>query len=131
MADGDLVVDASVVVEVLLGTPVAGVVEERLAGRALHAPAHFDSEVLSALGRLWRAGIASERVVAAGLRELASSPIARHALPPLLAGAWRGRNNVRLADALYVELGRLLGATVVTRDTRLAAAVPSVELVSG
>jgi len=37
-------------------------------------------------------------------------------------GIWALRANVTAYDAAYVILARLLGATLVTRDTRLAKA---------
>jgi predicted nucleic acid-binding protein len=46
----------------------------------------------------------------------------------LLNGAWKLRHNLRLVDALYVELGNRLESPVVTTDARLAAASPVVEL---
>ncbi len=53
MSDG-VIVDASAMVDLLLGTELSNSVAERLRGQQLHAPAHFDAEVLSALGRLHR-----------------------------------------------------------------------------
>lgn len=51
-----VVVDASAMVEALVGTRLGGATRTRLRGCELHAPAHLDTEVLSALGRLHRAG---------------------------------------------------------------------------
>lgn len=50
-------------------------------------------------------------------------------LPPLLEGAWARHHNVRLVDALYIELGSQLGATIITTDSGMSAASPNVELV--
>jgi predicted nucleic acid-binding protein len=86
--------------------------------------------VLSALGRISRAGRVSEVRVAEALGDLATAPIQRHPLPPLVAGAWARRHNISLRDALYVELASQLGATVVTTDARLAAATSLAELIS-
>ena len=52
----EAVLDASALVDLLLGNEVGGAVRRRIAGHVLHAPAHVDAEVLSALGRLHRAG---------------------------------------------------------------------------
>jgi predicted nucleic acid-binding protein len=41
-----LVVDASAVVDFLVGSPLGAKVGECLSGSELHAPAHFDAEVL-------------------------------------------------------------------------------------
>jgi len=87
----------------------------------LHAPAHLDAEVLSALGRLHRAGELNHAIVSAALRELAIAPIRRHPLAGLLADAWERRSEYRLVDALYVELSLSLGpAALLTTDVRLA-----------
>ena len=51
----ELVIDASAMVDLLLGGPLGEAVGRRLRGHALHAPAHLAAEVLSALGRLSRA----------------------------------------------------------------------------
>jgi len=91
-------------------------------------PGHFDAEVLSALGRLHRANELTASEVEASLRDLAALPVERHGLETLL-GAWGRRSNLRLADALYVELAVNLGARLVTTDGRLAAQ-PQVEVLS-
>ena len=51
-----LVLDASAMVDLLLGASSAPVIRQRLQGSDLHVPSHFDAEVLSALGRLHRGG---------------------------------------------------------------------------
>lgn len=118
-------------VDLLVGTPLASPIEARLRGCSLHTPAHFDAEVLSALGRLQRSGQMSVRQAPSRISRVASAPIERHLLTPLLEGAWRRRDNLRMVDALYVELAENLGATIVTTDAGLASASPAAELVSG
>lgn len=125
-----LVVDASAMVDLLLGAARAPAIRDRLRGSELHAPAHFDAEVLSALGRLERAGHLAASDAEDRLQRLADAPLERHPLPGLLVGAWQRRHNLRLVDALYVELGTSLDAPLLTVDTGLAAAAPMVELVT-
>ncbi len=125
-----LVLDASALVEALIGTPQGVAVRQRLRGCELHAPAHLDAEALSALGRLHRAGELDAKTVSAALSEIALAPIVRHPLARLLAGAWAERDQLRLVDALYVELAAALHATLLTTDRRLARARSGVELVS-
>lgn len=125
-----LILDASAMVDLLVGSPVAPAVQRRLSGRELHVPAHFDAEVLSALGRLKRAGEMTTRQVTARLERVTAAPLRRHLLAPLLKGAWKLRHNLRLVDALYIELGKQLDAPVVTTDTRLAAASSVAELMA-
>jgi predicted nucleic acid-binding protein len=122
-----VVVDASAIVEVLVGTMFAGAVRARLRHTVWHAPAHLDAEVLSALGRIGRAGRLQDSDVDARLGLLASMPVQREPLPPLLPGAWARRADLRLVDALYVELAHRLDAPLITTDQRLARATPLAE----
>jgi predicted nucleic acid-binding protein len=127
-----LVLDASAVVEALLGTDLGVKVRGRMRGCQLHAPAHLDAEVLSALGRLHRAGELEQSAVAAALDELAAAPIERHQLASLLSGAWGRRENQRLLDALYSELAASLDSSaLLTTDARLARAENRAELIDG
>ena len=48
-------------------------------------------------------------------------------LGPLLGGAWKKRHNLRLVDALYVELASHLDARIATTDAGLAAASNSAD----
>jgi predicted nucleic acid-binding protein len=125
-----LVLDASALVEALIGTTIGTSVRARMRACELHAPAHLDAEVLSALGRLHRAGDLNEALVSNALGELAVAPITRHHLAPLLAGAWAARDRLRLVDALYVELSNALVARLLTTDARLARAHDATELVT-
>ena len=120
MTPGPVVVDASVLVDWFVREELAGAILLRIDGAALHAPAHVDHEVLSALGRLHRAGAVSAATVSRHLEDLAEAPIERHPVAPLVAGAWRRRQRLRLADALYVELATELDVPLVTTDLRLA-----------
>ena len=109
-------------VDLLVGTDLASSIETHLHDSEVHAPAHFDAEVLSALGRLHRASHLTTRQVTDRVDLVASSPIIRHPLAPLLTGAWRRRGNLRLVDALYVELASQLDTLIVTTDRGLASA---------
>lgn len=125
----DLVVDASAMVDALAGTTLGPAVTARLRDQTLHAPAHFDAEVLSALGRLHRAGVLSVRQVGTRLGRLQAAPVQRHQLAPLLTGAWRRRHNLRLVDALYAQLADDLGVALVTTDAGLSIAAAHGELI--
>jgi len=117
-----VVLDASAAVELLLRTPAGRKAEAALRSHRVAVPAHFDAEVLSALGRLARAGDLADKFVEPILNELARAPFVRYTLQPLLATAWGLRHNLALRDALYVTLARRLGAQLVTADARLAEA---------
>lgn len=126
----EAVADASALVDLLLGNDQGEAVHRRLAGHALHAPAHVDAEVLSALGRLNRAGTIKADDVDTMLHDLAAAPIQRHPVTGLLLGAWSRRNQLRLADALYVQLATFRGLPLITTDRRLLV-VSGVEVVGG
>ena len=126
----EVVVDASALVDLLLDNALGGAVRRRIAGHVLHAPAHMDAEVLSVLGRLHRAGELDPNGVESRLREMAEAPIRRHPLAALLLGAWARRQELRLVDALYVELAVSRGVLLVTTDRRLHA-TPSADVVIG
>lgn len=127
--DRKAVVDASAMVDLLVGSPLGAAVRRRLEDRELHAPSHFDAEVLSALGRLHRAEKLSAREVTLRLAQVAVAPLHRHELAPLLEGAWKRRHRIRLVDALYAELAARLDAPLLTTDGGLAAAWPGAVLI--
>ncbi|HEY6634237.1 MAG TPA: type II toxin-antitoxin system VapC family toxin [Acidimicrobiia bacterium] len=122
-----LVIDASAMVDYLVGSPLAGRVAERITDNEIFVPAHFDAEVLSALGRLQRGGVLSEAQVEERLALTAQAPFHRELLGPLLEGAWARHHNVRLVDALYIELANRVDATLITTDSGMSAASDDAE----
>jgi predicted nucleic acid-binding protein len=119
-----IVVDASAIVEALLGTAAAERVEEKLfdRGETIHAPHLIDLEVTQILRRYAISReIAAERCRTA-LEDMQAFPLIRHAHDLLLPRIWELRQNVSAYDGAYVALAEFLGATLVTRDRRLAAA---------
>jgi predicted nucleic acid-binding protein len=120
-----VVVDAAAVVDLICDFPAAEPYRAALASAtAVAAPAHLDAEVLSALGRLQRAGRltrATERVDA-----LAAFGARRWPLPPLLAPAWALVDRIATRDALYVALAASLDAVLVTTDGRLRRAAAEI-----
>lgn len=128
IADGEaLVLDASAIVDLLVGAESAVAIRVRLLSGQLHAPAHFDAEVLSALGRLNRAGHLPAAAVSSLLPRVANARIHRHPVGHLLVGAWDRRGELSLADALYVELAERMDAPIISTDDRLVAAAPRAE----
>lgn len=118
----EAVLDASALIDLLLDNDLGGAVRRRISGHALHAPAHVDAEVLSALGRLHRAGELEASSVEFMLRSLMAAPIQRHPVTELVLGTWARRHQLRLVDALYVELAVSRGVPLITTDRRLHAA---------
>jgi predicted nucleic acid-binding protein len=124
-----LVIDASVVVEVLRRSHRGDAVAVRMQGATLAAPGHLDAEVLSALGRLVRAGDADAAEVTQALDLLVRLPVERLPIAPLVQRAWELRENIALRDGLYIACAETLDATLLTLDGRLARSAPvSVEL---
>ena len=124
----DLVLDASAMVDLLLGEQFGAAVTTRISGHTLNAPAHFDAEVLSALGRMSRAGDLSPETVERDLEFLVTAPIHMHDLSQLVLDAWQKRHQLRLVDALYVQLAINLNCPLITTDARLKSS-PNVEVV--
>lgn len=119
-----IVVDASALLELLLGTATGAAIDRVVRSAAVAvAPAHVDAEVLSALGRLERTSQISPEVVDGCLADLAAMPMTRVPLPGLLAGAWALRANIAVHDALYVVVAQRTGATLITVDRRLYRAL--------
>jgi len=117
-----IVVDASVVVELLLGTAAGRAAEGRLFGRraTLHAPHLMDVEAAHALRRYWLSAELDTARAAEAFADLADLPITRHEHALLLPRIWQLRDNLTAYDATYVALSEALDATLVTRDARLA-----------
>jgi predicted nucleic acid-binding protein len=119
------VVDVATVVDLICNFPAAEPFRGTLAAAtSVAAPAHMDAEVLSALGRLQRAGRltrAAERVDA-----LAAFGARRWPLQPLLLPAWALGDRIAARDALYVALAASLGAVLITTDGRLRRAATGV-----
>jgi predicted nucleic acid-binding protein len=120
-----IVVDASVVVEVLLGAPAAAPIQRRLfdGGETLHAPHLLDIEVTHAVRRYAARGEIDGQRGRAALTDLADFPLYRYPHDPLLLRIWDLRHNFTAYDAVYVALAEELGFPLITRDRRLAGAV--------
>ncbi len=119
-----LVVDASVVVEVLRRSERGDAVAMAMRGATLAAPAHLDAEVLSALGRLVRAGDAQPATVSHAFDRLVRLPVERYPIAPLVQRAWALRKSIALRDGLYVACAETLTATLLTLDGRLTRSAP-------
>ena len=118
-----LIVDASVLFEIVADTPDAEVLRARLTEDPDQAAPHLiDAEVLSVIQAHHRNGRLDATAANQAVDDLRSWPGERWPHRPLLERAWELRGNVRSYDALYVSLAEGLDATLVTRDRRLAGA---------
>jgi predicted nucleic acid-binding protein len=118
-----IVPDASVVLDLLLRLPGCETIERRLfdSEETLHAPHLLDLEVAPVLRRYaGRREIDAERG-RASLELLTRFPLRRYPHEPLVPRIWALRANLTAYDAAYVALAEGLGATLVTRDRKLAA----------
>lgn len=118
-----IVVDASALLEVLLRTPDAHGVEERLFNQreTLHAPHLIDVEIARVIRRYATKKEIDGKTGGAALDSLAMFPLHRYPHDLLLPRVWELRNNISAHDAVYVSLAEALGAPLLTRDRRLAA----------
>ena len=118
-----LVVDASCLYEVVADTARSGAVRAGLAADPEHAaPSVVDVEVLSVIRRDHLLGRLDPTSATQAVADLRDWPGERFSHQPLLDRVWELRGSVRAWDGFYVALAEVLQATLVTADTRLAAA---------
>ncbi len=119
-----IVLDASVMVEVLLNRPSV----ERLVYRLfdpdeeLHAPHLIDLEVAQVFRRYQLSGEMSPQHARQALLAFARMPLERHPHWPFLERIWELRRNLTAHDAAYVALAEALNAPLLTCDRALASA---------
>jgi predicted nucleic acid-binding protein len=119
-----IVVDASVVVELLMRTDQGRHAKDRLFGgnATLHAPHLLDVEIAHGLRRLHAAGQFDANRGREALQDLAAMRIYRYPHDLLLTRIWELRDNLTAYDATYVALAEVLRAPLLTCDRRLARA---------
>jgi predicted nucleic acid-binding protein len=117
-----IVLDASAIVELLLGTERGRIVGARIADptQALHVPHLVDVEIVHALRRYVQAGDLDPTSARDALAVLHDLDVERHSHEPLLDRVWALRGNLTTYDAVYVALAEALDAKLLTCDARLA-----------
>jgi predicted nucleic acid-binding protein len=119
-----IVLDASAAIDWLLQTAVGLQIEERLYSRreSLHSPHLLDLEVTQVLRRLVGEGAVSAPRADQAIQDLLDLRLTRYPHFVFMPHIWRLRDNLSAYDAAYVALAENLGATLITRDARLASA---------
>ncbi len=82
----------------------------------------MDLEVAQGLRRYVASGQLDARRGSLALDHLAELDLARYPHQPLMPRIWSLRQNLTAYDSAYVALAEALGATLLTRDRRLAGA---------
>ena len=115
-----IVLDASVVVELLINGPVADSIRRDLDGRndSFLVPHLLDIEVVSAIRRLVGNRLDSYRSKQL-LTGLADLPAERFAHTPLLGRIWELRHNFTAYDAAYIALAEATNSVLYTCDEKL------------
>ncbi len=117
-----IVLDASVVVELLLNGPAANSISTALSEqrRLFLAPHLLDVEVASAL----RSMVAGKRLDSHRSEQLlvglATLPVKRFPHVPMLGRMWELRHNFTAYDAAYIALAETTKSVLFTCDSKLA-----------
>lgn len=114
--------DASAVLDQLLGTPRGGRVSALMAAEVgpMIAPHLIDLEVAQVLRRLEAAGQITPARALQALNDHRQLGIVGFDHSPLLPRIWELRANLTAYDAAYVALAEATHATLVTSDAKLA-----------
>jgi predicted nucleic acid-binding protein len=125
-----IVLDASAAIDWLLQSAAGQRIESRIysRGESLHAPHLLDLEVAQVLRRMVREAVVSTVRADQAIQDLLDLRVTRYPHNLFLPHIWRLRNNLSAYDAAYVVLAQELGATLVTRDSRLASASRGVKV---
>lgn len=118
-----VVLDASAAVTLLIDPGPAGeAVAARLDGASVLAPTLLPFEVANVLRRRRNAALLSEAEASLAHARLLDLPIDLWPWEAVARRAWRLGTNLTSYDAAYVALAEQVGATLLTRDARIASA---------
>lgn len=116
-----IVLDASVVVELLSNGPLADSIRRALAGRSdsFIVPHLLDVEAMSALRHLAAAHRVDSHRSEQFLAALSALPAERYSHTPLLGRIWELRHNFTAYDAAYIALAEATDSILYTSDEKL------------
>lgn len=117
-----IVVDASVVIDLLLGSgsPAGEALAAHYrAGEVVGAPHLIDAEVGQGMRRFVLAGDLSDTLATAMVDDLLDLPIRRYPYRRLLARAFELRANASVYDGLYLALAEAVQSPHITGDAAL------------
>jgi len=122
-----IVVDSSVILEVLLRTKSAQAIEKKIfsKGQTLHAPHLIDLEIAQVIRRYTFAGEITPERGSQAIEDLIDFRISRYSHDILLPRIWDLRSNMTAYDAAYVTLAEVLNVPLLTRDAKLARSLGS------
>ncbi|MCL4852937.1 MAG: type II toxin-antitoxin system VapC family toxin [Bryobacteraceae bacterium] len=116
-----IVLDASVVVELLTNGSLADSIRNELAARdeSFVVPELIDVEAVSAFRRLAAGQRIDSHRSRQFLAELAALPAERYSHTPLIGRMWELRHNFTAYDAAYIALAEATGSVLYTCDEKL------------
>lgn len=116
-----IVLDASVVVELLTNGSLSDSIRNELAGQneSFLVPHLIDVEVMSAIRRLAAGQRIDPHRSGQFLAELADLPAERYSHTPLIGRNWELRHNFTAHDATYIALAEATDSVLYTCDEKL------------
>jgi predicted nucleic acid-binding protein len=116
-----IVLDASVVVELLINGPLADSIRTELAGRdeSLLVPHLIEVEVISAIRKMAAGRRIDPHLSGQFLEGLAALPAERYSHTPLIGRIWKLRHNFTAYDAAYITLAEATKSVLYTCDEKL------------
>jgi len=116
-----IVLDASVVVELLMSGTLSDSLSRELAAQSdsFIVPHLLDIEVVSALRKLLAGRRIDSHRTEQLLVQLAALPAERYAHTPLVGRIWELRHNFTAYDATYIALAEATNAVLYTGDEKL------------
>lgn len=116
-----IVLDASVVVELLINGALADAIRDELAGsnQSFIVPHLIDIEVVSAIRRLAAGRKIDPYRSGQFLADLAALPAERYPHTPLIGRIWELRHRFTACDATYIALAEATNSVLYTADENL------------